>query len=225
MLAGSLGVLAAGSVQARERPVIWTFDSLTRIGGLRPRVQGRPRLISSPLGRATLFDGVDDALFLDRHPLAGAGRFTFEALFRPDGGAFEQRWFHLASQEAPGVAPGMGTTRMLFEIRVVGAHWYLDAFMRGDGYNQALMVPEKLFPVGRWHHVAQSYDGTHYRSYVDGVLQAEVAMPFVAQGPGRASVGIRMNGVNPFRGAIRQAAFTRGVARQPGDFVLHYPRV
>lgn len=223
LLAGGLALAATPAV-ARERAEIWTFDNLKRIGGLAVRTEGAPRVIRSPLGRAIEFDGIDDVLFLDAHPLAGAGRFSFEVLFRPDGGAFEQRWFHLESIETPPVAPGTGRTRMLFEIRVAGQDWYLDAFMRGEGYNQPLIVPGKLFPVGRWYHVAQSYDGTTYRSYVDGVLQAEAAVAFKPQGPGRACVGMRMNKVNPFRGAVRQAAFTRGEALPPGRFVLPFPR-
>ena len=219
-----IGALAAGSrVAARPRPTIWNFDRLDRIGGHRVRRLGSPRLIRSSLGRAIEFDGVNDALFIDRHPLAGTPRFTFESLFRPDGGAFEQRWFHLESDEIPPVAPGTGSTRILFEIRVVQDRWYLDAFMRGEGYNQPLIVPDKTFPVGRWYHVAQSYDGAVYRSYVNGVLQAEMPLVFRPQGPGKASVGMRMNRVNPFRGAVRQAAFTRDEALVPEKFVLNVP--
>ncbi|MGF7150479.1 hypothetical protein FHS96_004137 [Sphingomonas zeicaulis] len=224
MLIGTLATtFITAPALARPRAEIWTFDDLTRIGGHPVRVEGAPILVDSPLGAALTFDGEDDALFIDHHPLAGAERFTFEALFRPDGGAFEQRWFHLESDQTPPVAPGTGTTRMLFEIRVVEDHWYLDAFMRGDGYNQVLIVPEKRFPVGAWYHVAQSYDGTTYRSYVNGALQAEAAVPFKPQGPGKASVGIRMNRVNPFKGAVRQAAFVKGEAKRPGEFVLKRP--
>lgn len=222
--AGCAAGLLTRPALARPSRELWTFDSLKRIGGMKPRVEGSPKVIASPLGKAIQFDGVDDALFFDRHPLAGASRFTVEALFRPDGGAFEQRWFHLESNEGPAVKPGTGTTRMLFEIRVVENDWYLDAFMKGPGYSQVLLVPEKRFPVGRWYHVAQSYDGTTYRSFVNDQLQAEAAVPFKPQGPGRASVGIRMNRVNPFRGAVRQASFLRGEARGPGCFLLRLPR-
>ena len=97
---------------------------------------------------------------------------------------------------------------MLFEIRVVEDRWYLDAFMTGQGYRQTLMVAEKTFPIGRWYHVAQSYDGRAYRSFVNGQLQAEVVTPFLPQGRGKSSVGMRMNGVNHFRGAIASARFT-----------------
>lgn len=220
--AALLGGLSPVVAKIRDTE-IWTFASLTRIGGLTPRIEGAPRLIDSPLGTAVAFDGANDVLFLDRHPLAGAARFTFEALFRPDGGAFEQRWFHLESGRDSDPTAKTGT-RMLFEIRVEGGEWWLDTFILGPGYRQPLIVPEKRFPVGRWHHVAQSYDGTTYRALVNGVVQAEAALAFAPQGPGRASVGMRMNKVSPFRGAVRQAAFTRGEALAPDRFVLPIPK-
>jgi len=214
--AGALGLATAAPAGAMIRPprgqTVWTFDRLDRIGGLPVKVEGQPTLISGPGGRAVLFDGIDDALFIDSHPLAGAGTFTFEAVFRPDGGPFEQRWFHLAESDPPAVPgappPSPSVTRFLFEIRVVEGGWYLDAFVRGPGYNKPLMAPDKLHPLGVWAHVAQTYDGQTYRSFVNGELQAQAPIAFTAQGPGRASIGVRMNRVNYFRGAVREARFT-----------------
>ena len=220
-----LGVGAAGLLvsacatvgRPAARQTVWTFDRLSDIGGERTMVEGGPALIDSPYGQAVLFDGVDDALFIDRHPLAGAQTFTFEALFRPDGGAFEQRWFHLAEEAPAGQPPSQ--TRFLFEIRVVGDRWYLDAFTRGPGYNHTLIFPERLYPCGQWFHVAQTFDGATYRAYVDGVLQGQAPLAFTPQGPGRASVGCRMNRVNFFKGAVRQARFTHA-ALTPEQFTM-----
>lgn len=209
-LAG-LGLPACASMpQANEaNTTAWTFDRLADIGGHATTVEGAPVLIDTPLGKAVKFDGVNDALFIESHPLAGAEQFTFEAVFRPDGGAFEQRWFHL--QEADEVSAAQGQppgTRFLFEIRVEKDEWWLDAFIKGPGYNQVLIFPDKRHPVGQWFHVAQTYDGATYRSYVDGVLQGEAAVAFKPQGAGRASVGCRINKVNYFNGAVREARFT-----------------
>jgi hypothetical protein len=201
---------------------VWTFDNLQQIGGRPVTLEGQPKLVTSPWGSAVAFDGVDDAIFIDEHPLAGAATFTFEALFRPDGGAFEQRWFHLESHQQPPVPPGKGSTRMLFEIRVVDNMWYLDAFMIGPGYRHTLIVPEKRFPIGQWYHVAQTYDGEKYSSYVNGELQAQASIPFTPQGAGQASVGVRMNRVSYFNGAIREARFTHQ-ALSPSQFTRPTP--
>ena len=207
--------LVRGLAQAPPS-VTWTFDRLDRIGGHPTTVEGNPTLIETPMGNAVLFDGVDDALFVDNHPLAGAERFTFEAVFRPEGGDLEQRWFHLAERDpATGGVTNVDPTtkadtnaRFLFELRVVGSDWYLDAFVNGPGYSRALMFPDKRHPLGRWYHVAQVYDGAEYRSYVNGELQGRAQIAFTPQGPGRAAVGVRLNRVNYFKGAVRQARFT-----------------
>lgn len=217
--------LVRGLAQA-PASVTWTFDRLDRIGGHPITVEGNPILVETPVGRAMQFDGIDDALFIDNHPLAGADRFTFEAVFRPDGGDVEQRWFHLAERdETTGQVTSVdpktkadANSRFLFELRVVGAQWYLDAFVNGPGYSRPLMFPEKLHPLGRWYHVAQVYDGVEYRSYVNGALQGKAEMTFKPQGPGRAAVGVRLNRVNYFKGAVRQARFTRR-ALAPAEFL------
>jgi hypothetical protein len=196
--------------------ITWTFDRLDKIGGIATDVEGDPKIIDTPSGRAVEFDGVDDALFIPRHPLAGAATFTFEAVFRPDGGNAAQRWFHLAERDpktgrlASEGHPGNPDTnaRFLFELRVAGDHWYLDAFVNGPGYQQALIFTDKLHPVGHWYHVAQTYDGKTYRSYVNGVLQGEATIAFTPQGEGETSVGTRINRRDFFKGAIREARFT-----------------
>jgi hypothetical protein len=215
--------------QSRDQ-VTWTFDRLDTIGGFRTTVEGGPRVVDTPVGRAIEFDGVDDVVWIDQHPLAGAAAFTFEAIFRPDGGAFEQRWFHLAERDpttgllASADHPTTGqdaNPRFLFEIRTVGDHWYLDAFVNGPGYNRALMFKDKIYPVGQWYHVAQTFDGKTFRSYVNGALQGQAEIAFAPQGEGATSIGARINRRNHFKGAIRLARFTRR-ALTPGEF-LAYP--
>jgi hypothetical protein len=226
LLAASIS--AALLAQSNGGQVVWTFDRLENVGGAPTRVEGDPKVVETPLGKAVEFDGVDDALFVEKHPLAGAATFTFEAVFRPDGGAFEQRWFHLAERDpetgllasAEHAKTGQDANpRFLFEIRVIdNKQWYLDAFVNGPGYNRALIVKDKLHPVGQWYHVAQTYDGKMYRSYVNGVLQAEAEIAFKPQGEGASSIGARINRRNYFKGAIRQARFTAR-ALAPAQFM------
>jgi len=214
--------LALAGITATAAPLAaaetWRFDRLDRVGHAKMSVDGSPKLSPTPAGRVVAFDGKQDALTVSRHPLAGARAFTFEAVFRPDGGAFAQRWFHLAQSPAAAGESIAKTPRMMFEIRVVGGQWYLDSFMTGPGYNHTLIDPTKLHPLGRWFHVAQTYDGRTYRSYVDGVLEAEAATPFQPQGAGVTSVGTRINHVDYFHGAIYAARFSRK-ARQPASFM------
>ncbi|MNE93475.1 hypothetical protein D3C80_1913320 [compost metagenome] len=56
--------------------------------------------------------------------------------------------------------------------------------------------------------MAQTFDGTTYRAFVNGELQTEADIAFKPQGPGRSSVGTRINRVNYFNGAVREARFT-----------------
>lgn len=186
--------------------IVWTFDRLSGIGGHNTSVEGAPKLIDTPAGKAALFDGANDVIYVANHPLAGADKFTVEAVFRPDGGAFEQRWLHLA--EADPVNGDAQSPRTLFEIRVTENGWYLDAFTTGPGYNKTLVVPEKTFPIGRWYAVQQTFDGKIYRSYVNGVLQAEGELVYTPQKPGRTSIGMRINKATPFHGAVLNARFT-----------------
>jgi hypothetical protein len=211
-------VLLAGCASAPPG-TLWRFDRLDHIGGVAAHAEGKPQIITTGAGPAVQFDGIADGLFVDAHPLAGATAFTAEAIFRPEGGPFEQRWLHLAEVD-PKTGADTGT-RFLFEIRVVGARWYLDAFTKGPGYNKTLIVPEKTFPIGPWYRVAMSYDGTMFRSYVDGVLQAEAPLAFQPQGPGHASVGVRINKLNWFKGSVFEARFTP--AALPPDAFLTLP--
>ena len=216
--------IAAQAVQSNVTQITWNFDNLNVIGGFPVTVEGNPQVISSPVGKAIEFDGVNDSLLIKKHPLAGAETFTWEAILRPDGGAEAQRWFHLAEQDretgqfvklTPGSATQDSNPRLLFELRVNGNQWYLDAFTNG----RALMFPAKVYPTGSWYHVAQVYDGKMYRSYVNGDLQGEAELMYKPQGEGAASIGVRINKVNYFHGAVAKARFTFK-ALTPAEFVV-----
>jgi hypothetical protein len=189
---------------------VWTLDRLDRIGGHPTTVLGNPRVVDTPLGKAVEFDGVDDALMVDVHPLAGAETFTWEAVFRPDGGRAEQRWFHL--QEAG------SDNRMLFEIRVTNGRWYLDSYGHSGDAQRALMNRERLHPLAAWYHVAAVYDGREFRNYVNGEQENGAEIRFAPQRQGRTSIGVRTTLVDYFKGAIHLARFTRR-ALAPAEFL------
>lgn len=217
-------VLLAMVAAASARQMVWHFDSLQHLGPFKVEVEGHPHLIASPLGSAIRFDGRHDSLLVEGRPLVGASRFTIEVVLRPDGGAFEQRFMHIASTDP---ATGLdslpaGThdpnARIMFELRVLGQRWYLDAFVRSKAGSKTLGSSGHLHPIGRWYVLAQTYDGKTYRTYVDGVLQASAEVPFVPQGPGRVRIGARMNRISYFNGAIAEARFTDR-ALSPAEFL------
>ncbi len=186
--------------------IVWNFDRLDRIGGHPVDVLGDPKVVDTPLGKAVEFDGDGDALFIGNHPLAGAKAFTLEAIFRPDGGPHEQRWFHLSEQDA--ITGADADNRMLFEIRVEGTQWYLDSFNQSAGVGKALMNRQALHPLREWHHVASVYDGKEFRNYVNGKMEGSALIHLAPHGSGHTSAGVRINKVFYFQGAIHKARFT-----------------
>ena len=194
---------AATSFLNAQMTTTWTFDRLENIGGHRTTVLGEPRVIDAPVGKAVEFDGKDDALFIENHPLAGAEAFTWEAIFRPDGGEKEQRWFHLNEQDP--VTGADTENRMLFEIRVVDDKWFLDSYNQSGAANKALINRMALHPLGAWYHVAAVYDGKEFSNYVDGVRE------------GAAELHLRRSGSGPYLGwcADQQSVLFQG-SRAPG---------
>jgi Concanavalin A-like lectin/glucanases superfamily len=212
VLVVGMGIAAPADLPVQET---WTFDRIDRIGGHATTILGHPRVIDTPLGKAVEFNGVDDGLQLDVHPLAGAATYTWEAIFRPDGGSAEQRWFHLDENPASG---SDADNRMLFEIRVVDGQWCLDAFNHTGDVQKALLNRRHLHPLGEWYHVAAVYDGHTFRSYIDGVEDGAAEIQLAPQGEGRTSVGVRINRLFYFKGAVRMARFTRR-ALPPSEFL------
>lgn len=190
---------------------LWSFDRLDRLGTHVTKVQGNPHVIDTPEGKAIEFDGVDDALFVDVHPLAGANAFTWEVIFRPArGGSKEQRFFHLQENGSD--------NRLLFETRLTGDSWYLDSFALSGKSSKALIRPDRLHPLDQWYRVAMVYDGKTFRNYVNGELEGSADLTLAPQGTGRSSVGVRINLRDYFKGAVKKARFTRR-ALQPSEFL------
>lgn len=191
--------------------VTWKINDLKRIGGKQTTMLGQPQVVTSPKGKAVLFDGIDDGLVVNDNPIAGAKVFTLEAIFRPDsGGGKEQRWFHIQDESAD--------NRVLLEIRLNGDQWFLDTFIKSGENSRPLYAENFKHPVGAWYHVALVYDGTTMRHYVDGVEELSGPLTISPIGKGSASIGVRMNRVFWFKGAIRTVRFTPR-ALSPKEFM------
>lgn len=181
--------------------VSWKIDNLKAIGGKPLIIAGNPSLIAIGRDKAVLFDGVDDGLAVTTNPIAGASAFTIEAVFRPDaGGGKEQRWFHIQQDQSE--------NRVLLETRLVGDQWFLDTYIRSGDQNRALFAENFKHPLGAWYHVALVYDGKEMRHYVDGRLEMAGPLTISPLGDGLTSIGVRMNRVYWFKGAVSKARFT-----------------
>jgi len=199
----------AASALASNAQEIWRFDQTASLGGHPTKVLGTPKVIETPLGKAVAFNGVDDALFVNVHPLAGAATWTWEMIFKPDpDGKPAQRIFHLQSVDAA-TGADIANERMLFEIRIVSGQWCLDSFVTAGGQSRTLLNCEKLHPFGKWYRVTAVYDGKMLHNYVGDELQGEGDLQLRPELPGRASVGTRIDLRDYYKGAMYEARFTR----------------
>lgn len=219
VLATGVVVFVAAQAQApsASEASTWRFDTIDSIGGHPTHTLGHPYLIDSPYGKAVAFNGVDDALFVDDHPLAGVSAYTWEVIFRPDaGGAQAQRFFHLAEVD-PATGKDTGN-RMLFEIRIVKGEWCLDSFASTGEASRALLNCNDLHPLGKWYRITAVYDGQNLRNYVDDEMQGEGPLHLPPQGQGHSSIGTRINRRDYFKGAVFDARFTPR-ALEPDEFL------
>jgi len=190
---------------------VWELDSIEAVGGYPIDVDGRPVVVDGPYGSAIEFNGAGDALFVEANPLAGLEAFTVEMVFRPDaGGLPEQRFFHLGE---------VNGDRVLFETRLTeDGHWYLDTFISSGDSNRPLLNESHLHPVGQWYHLALTCDGQQEVNYVNGIQEASGSIDFVPLLGGQTSIGVRLNRVCWFRGAIGRIRFSAGVL-DPDEFM------
>lgn len=208
-----LFLLASESMVAAQQPTTWRIDNLNEIGGHSITVTGKPSVISvsGAKTKALSFDGKGDGVLVSANPVAGAVAFTIEAIFRPDsGGEPEQRWLHVQEDGSD--------NRALLEIRLSGNEWFLDTFIKSGEHRLALYADKFKHPADRWYHVALVFDGQTMRHYVDGQEEMSGPLTTTPLGAGKTSIGVRMNHVNWFKGAIRQVRFTQR-ALKPGEFM------
>lgn len=201
----ALLTLAAGLSAVEPSPtadsVLWKFDNLQKIGGHEITVLGEPRVIEAGEERAMEFDGVDDAVFIPVHPLAGLRQFTAEVIFRPDGdGPAAQRFFHMQEKASE--------DRTLFETRVADGQWYLDTYILSGRGSYTQMDKQFTHPADRWYHAALVVEGNEMRHYVNGKLEITTKIEYQPPQAGQTSVGVRQNKVHWFKGAVRAARFT-----------------
>lgn len=178
----------------------WNLAELYRSKSEDLEIIGNPEITSSPFGEALFFDGVDDALLLDRMPISILKEFTVEMVFKPALNApFEQRILHIGT---------ISDDRMLLEIRAVGANWYFDGFA-ASGVNKLALIDENLLhPLDDWYHVAFVITADKLATYVNGKLELQQSYTFEPINNGSTSIGVRLNKDSWFKGAIYKIKIT-----------------
>ena len=190
----------------------WNLSSMDSVGGHETEIVGSPRLIATDTGRAVEFDGVGDALVVDTNPVMGFEAFTAEVIFQPyPGGLFAQRFFH--------VQEGDSDNRLLFETRLTDdGEWFLDTCLQAGAEGQVLFAEDFVHAIGPWYHAAVVVSDGWFRHYVDGELELETEIAFTPLGQGKPCVGVRINRVCWYKGAMRTARFSSR-ALEPHEFL------
>lgn len=190
------------TMAAEQRIVEWNLDDLNHPNSKGVTKEGDPQTVNSSYGKAVHFDGLKDGLFLDTNPLESLTRFTVEILFQPDGRApHEQRFLHMG--EAAG-------DRLLLETRVMDDdQWYLDAFIKSGDSAQTLIDKNKLHPTGKWYAVAFVVDNGAMNVFVNGEPELNGKLAFSPFKAGKTSIGVRMNKVSWYKGAIQKIRITQ----------------
>ena len=200
------------SVSTDSSIVEWQLGTLNVSNVVGQSKSGNPSTISSPYGEAVQFDGKGDGLFLDTNPLVNLRQFTVEVVFRPDPkGQPEQRFLQIGE---------VNGERMMLETRLTEDNqWYLDAYIKSGDSSKALIDKSKLHPTGEWQHVAFVVDNGKMDTFVAGEHELEGRVKFSPFKSGRTSIGVRMNKVYWFKGAIARIRITPK-SLTPSEFTM-----
>lgn len=172
----------------------WILSNLisTKTEGIR--IAGNPQVIDCKYGKALLFNGSSDGIFLDQMPLAGLKQFTIEIIMSPHGGGnFEQRFFHCGEVKGD---------RVLLELRSNPADWYFDAFITSGDQKKALIEPSLTHSLDKWYHVAFVITNGKQETYINGIKELESRIAIAPLQGGKTSIGVRQNEQSWFKGAI-----------------------
>ena len=208
-------LLSVSVVQAQTTSVLWIVDNLTQIGGNSVQVFGNPKIINSDIGNAVEFDGIDDGIIVNNNPMVGVSAFTVEIIFKPyaDGGV-EQRFLHFQQDD---------NNRILIELRNnSNANWSLDTFIKSGASNKTLLDYAFVHPLDTWTHAALIYKDGIMTHYINGDKELEGAVMYQVVNSGQTSLGMRLNQVWWFKGAIRAVKITND-AINPENFMTIEP--
>ncbi len=188
----------------------WMLNDLVLSSVSGIRIAGKPESINCKYGKALLFNGSSDGVFLDQMPLEGLEKFTIEIIICPhSGGTPEQRYFH--SGDVKG-------NRVLLELRSTPDGWYLDAFVKSGNEQKTLIDPALKHPLDQWAHIAFVVEHGKQQTFINGIKELESSIEFAPLHGGRTSIGVRQSETSWFRGEIYEIRIS-GDALVPSQFL------
>jgi hypothetical protein len=198
-------------IQAQANTKFWRVDNLSQIGENNVQVIGNPKIINTDIGDVVEFNGIDDGLIVNNNPVAGATAFTIEIIFKPyTGGGIEQRFLHLQQDD---------NNRILIELRNNNnMNWSLDTFIKSGSSSQTLLDDAYVHNLNEWVHAALVFKDGSMVHYVNGEKELEGTVNYQVVNSGQTSLGVRMNQVSWFKGAIHSVKVTHD-ALNPEDFM------
>lgn len=201
-----------GTVMAKQKVTEWVVADLLQSKKADVKVSGNPKVIDCKYGKAVLFNGKDDGIFVNEMPLKGLTQFTVEILIRFDsGGQFEQRYFHCGEVQG---------NRLLLEMRSNPDNWYLDTYINSTAGDNPLISPELTHSLDQWYHVAFVVSNGKQINYINGKKELAGDIAFSPLMTGQTSIGVRQNKVAWFKGAIYKIRIT-GKVLTPSEFMNH----
>ncbi len=203
VLTASLNILGQNheKVNIGNTPIEFLISDFISHTSKQVTIVGTPKIIDSPYGKAVLFDGVDDGIFLDYTPLLGMPNFTVEVIMRPDtDGLKEQRFLHLGE---------LNGERIMLETRLTeDGFWYVDGFVSSGDEKLILIDPTKLHPLNEWYNVAMVNNNGSVEVLINGKTELKGALTFNPFKKGKSSIGVRQNSVYWYKGAIYKIKIT-----------------
>lgn len=200
------------AVKINSKPTEWTISSLLNQKTDSVKVLGSPTTVSTKYGKAVEFNGKNDAIFIDKMPLAGLEVFTVEMIFNPySGGNFEQRIFHCGE---------ITNSRVLLELRSVSKGWYFDAFIKAGIGKHTLIDSTLIHPHNQWCHVAFVVNHGQLTTYINGKKELEGKINMTIFFSGKTSIGVRQTENSWFKGIIYKIKITPKVL-SPRQFMKH----
>jgi hypothetical protein len=128
-------------------------------------VQGVPNRVAGRFGKAIEFTGADMVTVLDDNALDLA-EFTLAAWIKVDGQS--GKWQVIAAKEAR--EPTGRNYGLFCNINTGVIHYSFTNNAAWQSFDAQTVVTD-----GEWHHVAATYDGSDFKLYIDGVVDAETS--------------------------------------------------